>query len=308
MKSRFGNRDDLIDALLGQRIILGNTEIAAAFADAGEVVEYAAGKTLITQGDSDRDLYFLLVGSVQVIINGLRILVREAGVTVGEMSALHPGIARSATLEANETTVALKVGHTALQEIADQHPAVWKRLAKDLAGRLEQRNKFVQRSNTLPHVFMICSKEALDIAEEIRLGLSHEKFFVELWSDDKIFPAGAYPIEALEAKVTESDFGIAIAEPDDIVRSRERQQKAPRDNVIFELGFFMSRLGRNRTILLVPKGEDIKLPSDFKGITPLTYTGEPKDPNLSTLLGPTIHQIKKIIRERGIRSSLIEAK
>jgi predicted nucleotide-binding protein len=67
-----------------------------------------------------------------------------------------------------------------------------------------------------PRVFMICSAEALKIAKSIRVGLSHDAD-IEIWSDDMIFPAGGYPIEALEEQVNIADFGIALCEPDDLV-------------------------------------------------------------------------------------------
>jgi predicted nucleotide-binding protein len=134
---------------------------------------------------------------------------------------------------------------------------------------------------------LICSAEALPIAKTIRIGLSHDAD-VETWSDEDIFPPGGYPIEALEKKVNEADFGIALAEPDDLVLSRDRQSTTPRDNVIFELGFFMSRLGRYRTLLLVPHDEQIKLPSDFKGLTPITYNKGSSSSNRAKAMGPTM--------------------
>jgi predicted nucleotide-binding protein len=129
-----------------------------------------------------------------------------------------------------------------------------------------------------------------------------------IWSDDKIFPPGGYPIEALEEQVNQADFGIALAEPDDLVLSRDRVSTTPRDNVIFELGFFTSRLGRHRTLLLVPRGEDVNLPSDYKGLTPLPYSKATKPKGLPTALGPTIDKISSIIADMGVRSSLIDVR
>src|SRR4030095_6127740 len=40
------------------------------------------------------------------------------------------------------------------------------------------------------------------------------------------------------------------------------QCDAQRRNVGFELGFFMCRLGRHRTILLVPRSQEVKLQSE----------------------------------------------
>lgn len=306
MKARFEDKSTLIDTLCQQKLVLGDRSIAEEIANNGELIEYSAGNVIIEQGGYTRDMYFILAGKVVVIVHGTRLYDREAGVTIGEMSAIHPSIPRSATMEAEQITIVWKISHQILEGLGDKYPYIWKRLAVDLAGRLEQRNKFINHVNLRPRVFLICSQEALEVAEDIRIGLDHEQIDVNIWSDDEIFPAGAYPLESLAKMVNESDFGIAIAQPDDLVRSRHQQNKTPRDNVIFELGFFMSKLGRSRTLLLVPRGENIKLPSDFKGVAPIEYkidhtTGQP-------VLGAAIGKLKKIIREQGVRSSLIEAK
>lgn len=51
----------------------------------------------------------------------------------------------------------------------------------------------------------------------------------------------------------ESDFALAIAQPDDVVRSRKKMQPTLRDNVLFELGLFMGKLTRHRAILIHPR-------------------------------------------------------
>ena len=303
MKTRFEKHDTLIEALRAQKIIQGDVEVATGIAEAGELIEFSPGQKLITQGAPDRDMHFILSGKASVIVNGSRLYPREKNWTVGEMSALNPEILRAATIEADETTVTWKITHEQLESIAKAHPRIWKLFAMDLAGRLEQRNKFVARPNARPRVFFICSAEALEIAECIRAGLDHEDATIEIWSDEKIFPAGGYPIEALERAVDDADFGIAIAQPDDLVRSRDRQAFVPRDNVIFELGFFLSRLGRQRTLLLVPRGENVQLPSDFKGLAPLHYKTGSKGEKLSGALGPTVYRIKEILREQGVRKA-----
>lgn len=138
----------------------------------------------------------------------------------------------------------------------------------------------------------------------IRHGLKYTDADSLIWSDEDIFPPGSYPLEVLENEVNQADFGVAIAHPDDIVRSRRSETAAPRDNVIFELGFFMSRLGRKRTILLVPKmGEDLKLPSDFKGLVPITYTpltgksGEVP----GQVLAHAVYELEQKIQQLGCR-------
>jgi len=227
--------------------------------------------------------------------------------TVGEMSAVNPTIARSCSIEAEKETAAWCVNHQRLDVVAGEYPRMWKRLAVDLAGRVEQRNQYVNRANTKPRVFIICSAEAHEVAKCIRIGLRHVTAQIVIWSDEQIFQSGSYPLEALENEVNRADFAIALAEPDDIVSSRNRTQATVRDNVIFELGFFMSRLGRLRSLLLVPHGPDIKLPSDFKGLTPIVYCKDGTADELAVALGPTIDEIGNIITKRSVRSSLIQA-
>lgn len=308
MKTRFENRDTLISALMAQRIIQGNRELATLIAEAGALIECPAGKNLIEQGNTERDVYFLLTGKLRIIVNGARLHLREPGETVGEMSALNHTITRTATLCAEDTCVALKVDDAAFVTAIDKHPGAWRLICFEFARRIEQRNAYVNRVNPRPRVFIVCSVESLEVADEIQLGLQYADCVVIRWSDDEIFPAGSYPIEALEEQVRLADFCVAIASADDIVRARHRQAPAPRDNVIFELGFFMSSIGRERTLLLIPRGKSIKVPSDFKGITPICYDDNTDDQPLSSALGPAVTQIKKTIDKLKVRSSLQVAK
>ena len=292
---------------MAQKVVRGDRGLAEAIAETGELIEFASGQNVIEQGAGDRDVYFLLAGKVQIIINGFRLYPREHGELVGEMSAINPHISRSATLEAIEPTVAWRIDHERLAEIGDAHPQIWRFIAKELAGRIEQRNRFISRANLRPQVFFICSAEALAVARALRVGLEYDAE-VTIWGDERIFAPGAYPIEALEEQVNLSDFGVALVQPDDLVLSRDRKSMTPRDNVIFELGFFMSRLGRHRTFLLVPRDENVKLPSDFKGLTPITYNATRVEKELPKALGPTIDKIIGLLKSAGVRSSLVQAR
>ena len=301
---RFQNKTVLTEALLAQAIVQGDREVAAALADAGKVVEFAAGEVLIHEDATDRDMYFLLFGKVGVSVKGKYLYPRESNVTVGEMSAVNPAITRSATITAMEPTVTLKVSPETLDQIAMVQPRIYRLIAAELASRLQQRNSLIRAPNPRPRVFFISSKESLSVAKAIRHGLRYSDADSLLWSDEDMFPPGSYPLEVLEHEVDQADFGVAIAHPDDIVRSRRSQSAAPRDNVIFELGFFMSRLGRKRTFLLVPQmGSDLKLPSDFKGMTPITYpplTGK-ADEVPGRVLHSAIYELEQKLEKLGCR-------
>lgn len=301
---RFQNKSVLIEALLAQVVIQGDHEVAIAIADQGKLVEFAAGQVLIQEDATDRDMYFLLIGKVALSVKGKYLYPRERNVTVGEASAVNPLLTRAATVTAMETTVALKVSPEILDTVAMKQPRVYRLIAAELASRLQQRNTLIRSPNARPRVFFISSKESLPVAKAIRHGLKYTDADSLIWSDEDIFPPGSYPLEVLENEVNQADFGVAIAHPDDIVRSRRTESAAPRDNVIFELGFFMSRLGRKRTILLVPQMDaELKLPSDFKGLVPIMYTpltGSIGEVPASVLTDP-IYVLEQKIQQLGCR-------
>jgi len=50
-------------------------------------------------------------------------------------------------------------------------------------------------------------------------------------------------------------------------------------------------------LLLEPRGEEVKLPSDLSGITTIPYKYDPK--NLAAALGPACNRIRDVINELG---------
>ena len=66
------------------------------------------------------------------------------------------------------------------------------------------------------------------------------------------------------------EYGIVVATSDDKLVSRKKQSYTARDNVLFEFGLFMGRLGKQKSFLIKEKG--IKIPSDLLGIELLEFT------------------------------------
>ena len=85
------------------------------------------------------------------------------------------------------------------------------------------------------------------MARAIQNAFEHDPYTVTVWTDG-VFVASRYPVESLEKELDESDFGIAIASPDDTVESRGKSVATARDNVVFEIGLFIGRLGRTRSL------------------------------------------------------------
>lgn len=156
----------------------------------------------------------------------------------------------------------------------------------------------------LPKVFVGSSSENLEIAETIQRLLDRVAE-VQPWPG--IFRLSSYTLESLINATEEYDFGIFVFSPDDIVELRGTQYLAVRDNVIFELGLFVGRLGKERNFIILPRtfsdknNKQIHLPSDLLGVTTANYDAENKS-KLDTALGAACSAIKAEIQRLGIHA------
>jgi CRP/FNR family transcriptional regulator, cyclic AMP receptor protein len=285
----------LIEALRSQKIVAGNEDLAKRIAEVASLIEVNSGTSIIEQGAEDTDVYLIISGAFDIVVNGRKVNRRFANDHVGEMAAIQPTQRRSSTVTATEKSVLCKLTEPQLTEVAKQFPDVWRFIAKELARRLEQRNAHVTSTHAKIRLFIISSAEALEVARTIQNAFEFD-FTVVVWTDG-VFRASWYPIESLERELDKSDFAIAVAQPDDITEVRGKSSATARDNVIFELGMFIGRIGRQRSFLVEPRGEEVKLPSDLSGITALGYKYD-RD-NLAAALGPACNRIRAIVRELG---------
>lgn len=290
---------NLIVALQSSSIIEHNEALAKRFAEAGQLVSFKAGDDILAQGSDDNDVYFILVGQADVLVNYRHVAIREAGDAVGEMAILNPAEPRAATVRARTQVVALKVTEHHFQEIAKEHSQVWRVIAQIVAERLRQRSAFLNLPNTKPLLFLGCSAESLPIAQEIQLGLKHDSVEAVPWTNG-VFGPSSITIDALISAVNECDFAAFVFSPDDVVISRNHEYNAPRDNVVFELGLFMGRLDRNRTFVVKEQNTDVKIPTDLLGITPLTYVYREGD-DLGAAIAPVCTELRKAIKKLGVR-------
>lgn len=150
----------------------------------------------------------------------------------------------------------------------------------------------------MPKVFVGSSREGLKVAEAIQKELSNDAD-VTLWSQG-IFRTTNIAIEDLMSALNEFDFAVFVFLPEDTVTVRDKKALAVRDNVLFELGLFLGKLGRQRNFFITPKddaGINLHLPSDLSGITPATY--DPAAKNLRAGISPALYEIKESIRTLG---------
>jgi CRP/FNR family cyclic AMP-dependent transcriptional regulator len=307
MKERFegDGGQNLIAALLRQELVAGNAELASAIVKNGQLLEFQKGDRVITEGGEDNDVYLIVAGSVAIVVKGNEIATRKAGQHLGEMAALEPAQKRSATVVAHDTLVTLKLRNADFMALGNSYPQIWLTIARELSRRLHQRNDLIPPPNENPKLFIISSAEALDVAREVQAQLERDVFST-VWPEG-VFFAGGYSLEALEKVVSESDFAVAIAQPDDIVESRGGRYCTLRDNVLFELGLFMGKLTRYRAILIHPRVTGLKLPSDLHGLTLASYALPTTPDELSARLGPACNEIRKIVRNLGVRTLLEQA-
>jgi CRP/FNR family transcriptional regulator, cyclic AMP receptor protein len=286
----------LVEELRKQKIATGIEGVAEALADAGVLEAVVKDHTLIEQNASDNEIFLVVAGAFRVIANGKQVAQRFNGDSIGEMATVSPIQKRSATVVCDENAVVLKVDEQKFSEIATRFPEVWRRIAQEVARRLEQRNLFIRPPNEKIRVFVISSAEALPIARAIENAFAHDPFATIVWANG-VFRVTNYTLESLENELDRSDFAVAIAHPDDRTEVRDEDWPTPRDNVVFELGFFMGRLGRSRAILMEPRATRLKLPSDLAGITTIRYRYDPNE--AASSMSPACNELRDHIMRLG---------
>jgi CRP/FNR family transcriptional regulator, cyclic AMP receptor protein len=127
-----------VETLATQRLVSGNRELAEELTDCAEVLAVSAGQALISQGADDSEIYFILAGTFDVIVNGRRVAGRGPGDHVGEMAAVQPAQRRSATVTALEDAIVAKLSTEAFSNLGSKHPQIYRLIAQELARRVLQ--------------------------------------------------------------------------------------------------------------------------------------------------------------------------
>jgi len=76
--------------------------------------------------------------------------------------------------------------------------------------------------------------------------------------------AGETIIEKFEKLADDCCYAFALITPDDLVKKKGNRYSQARPNVLFELGWFYGRFGRDRVCII--KKADTEMPSDLSGI------------------------------------------
>jgi hypothetical protein len=146
-----------------------------------------------------------------------------------------------------------------------------------------------------PRVFVGSSTEGLDVAKNLILSLSADCETVP-WCAG-VFGVSETYIESLEKALSNVEFAVLVVTADDDREKRGIEGKIPRDNVVFELGLFMGRLGRERTFIVRDPGANVELPTDLLGISVAEFDSNRSDRNLEIALLPAATRIVHAIRQ-----------
>jgi CAP12/Pycsar effector protein, TIR domain len=150
-----------------------------------------------------------------------------------------------------------------------------------------------------PTLFVGSSSESLDIAYAAQRNLE-DVAEVVVWTQG-IFELTKSYLESLLDALEDTEFGLFVFGADDVVRIRGTEMPTARDNVVFELGLFTGRLGRDRAFILMPKSSaDFHLPTDLLGVSTATFQPPSRPDRLQAALGPACYDIRLAIRKHAV--------
>lgn len=159
-------------------------------------------------------------------------------------------------------------------------------------------NPMRRGSKLNPKVFVASSVEGLDVAYSLQVNLQHDAD-VTVWSQG-VFSLSVTPLDSITEALISSDFGIFVFSPDDETRMRGNVSDTVRDNVIFELGLFIGKLGKRRCFIVVPDNVDLHIPTDLVGVAPAKYSGSRDKSEIAASLGPACHEIRQAMKLQGL--------
>lgn len=143
-------------------------------------------------------------------------------------------------------------------------------------------------------IFIGSSSEELGLANTAKAILDKD-FDVIIWNDSvwdsSVFKINNNFLNDLLRASLQFDFGLLIGTTDDEVKYRGDAVMQPRDNVLFELGLFIGRLGLSKCAFVIDK--ELKVLSDITGIT-LARFEKNNTPSFVTAIG----QISELFRNQ----------
>jgi hypothetical protein len=118
-------------------------------------------------------------------------------------------------------------------------------------------------------MFIGSSIEALPVVTMIASAFSQHAECVPWNVAPEFSTKGSFPtFTALCDAALRYDFSLFVLTPDDLITYRGNNFRAPRDNVLFEMGLFIGAIGPERVFAIVQQMDKpkMKIPSDLLGV------------------------------------------
>ena len=123
-----------------------------------EWVRLRAGETLFAEGDTARDLYFILGGRLRAVARDGRVLSEMSrGESIGEI-ALLTGEPRTATVEAVRDSDLVRVSPDTFNEIVAEYPEVMQVIARIVVQRLRAKERAASRHGSKKCIAVLPSR------------------------------------------------------------------------------------------------------------------------------------------------------
>jgi predicted nucleotide-binding protein len=136
--------------------------------------------------------------------------------------------------------------------------------------RVTASPKMAKPASSMSTVFIVHGHDVAAKQEAARLV---EKLGLKAIILDEQTNRGRTIIEKFEDHAGEAGFAIVLLTPDDVGKAKDATELKPRarQNVIMELGYFLSAVGRGKVCALHKGGLD--LPSDIQGVIYISFDG-----------------------------------
>ena len=144
-----------------------------------------------------------------------------------------------------------------------------------------------------PRIFIGSSRESLDVAKRIKDFFTPD-YNCYLWTDE-IYKNNESFLETLMKSASLFDFSFMVFAADDLISVRGDVIEEPRDNVLFEYGLFLGRVGLDRAFVIAE--DTAKLPSDLLGITVTKYSTTTSDDGKKTATASLEEGLAKLKRQ-----------
>ncbi len=145
-----------------------------------------------------------------------------------------------------------------------------------------------------PRIFIASSVEGLEVAKKVNEKLEYVSE-PTLWTD--AFALSSMTLATLIEKAEETEFAVFVFSADDKAYMRNDKKSVVRDNVLFELGLFIGKLGLKNCFIIKPRNADLHIPTDLAGLTIADFDDNRSDGDLTAALTTPCSRIETSINK-----------